>query len=142
MGPPPVLGIATLGISGATFHAFAAALQGVVAVGVKSVLPSPSPTASAGRVSSLLLLHLRFACGVTGNTDLPHIWDEVAQLKGSTEGLATLSQAILRGLLSCWRFFWRRAHFSASLPLLEFLNNLSLMNPSLVHTSDDMPGYG
>ena len=47
------------------------------------------------------------------------------------EGLATLNQALTRGLTSCLRIFRGRAHFSAFLPLLVFVKNMSLMNPSL-----------
>ena len=51
-------------------------------------------------------------------------------LAGKTEGLATLNQALMRGLPSCWRVFGGRAHFSASLPLLALIKNVLLMNPS------------
>ena len=37
----------------------------------------------------------------------------------------------MRGLPSCRRIFGGRAHFSASLPLLMFVKNVSLLNPSL-----------
>ena len=47
------------------------------------------------------------------------------------DGLATLNQALMRGLPSCRRIFGGRAHFSASLPLLAFVKNVSLLNPSL-----------
>ena len=47
------------------------------------------------------------------------------------EGLSTLNQALMRGLSPCCRIFGGRAHFSASLPLLAFVKNLSLLNPSL-----------
>ena len=83
-------------------HTFASALQGVVAVGVGAALPSPSPSAPLGRVAVISLLHLRFACGVAGDSDLPPIWEEVARTKGRIEGLATLNQTLLRGILSCW----------------------------------------
>ena len=51
--------------------------------------------------------------------------------QGKTEGLATLNQALMRGLPSFRQLFGQRAHFSASLPLLSLVNNVSLMNPSL-----------
>ena len=37
----------------------------------------------------------------------------------------------MRGLSSCCRIFGGSAHFSASLPLLAFVKNVSLLNPSL-----------
>ena len=52
-------------------------------------------------------------------------------MKGCMEGIVTLNQTLLRGLPSYWRFFRGGAHFSASLPLLAFIKNVSLMNPSL-----------
>ena len=54
---------------------------------------------------------------------------EQGQVK--TEGLATLNQALMRGLPSCRRVFGGRAYFSASLPLLALVKNVSIMNPSL-----------
>ena len=47
------------------------------------------------------------------------------------EGLATLNQALTRGLTSCLRIFRGRAHFSASPHLLVFVKNVSLLNPFL-----------
>ena len=47
------------------------------------------------------------------------------------DGLATLNQALMRGLPSCRRIFGGSAHFSAFLPLLAFVKNMSLLNPSL-----------
>ena len=96
-----------------------------------SALPSPAPAAPVEKVSCLSLMHLRFACGVAGDTNLPPIWDAVSQGQGKTEGLATLNQPLMRGLLSFRRVFGRRAHSSAPLPLLDFVRNVSLMNPSL-----------
>ena len=72
------MGITALGLSDAHLQAFTAALQGVVTAGVVSSLPSPSPAAPGGRVDRLSFLHLRFACGVAGDSDLPPIWDVVA----------------------------------------------------------------
>ena len=84
------------------------------------------------------------------DVDLPLIWESVAWGRGKIEGLATLNQALMRGLPSCRRIFGERAHFSASLPLLAFVKNLSLMNPSLdpvctgggVHALVDSPRIG
>ena len=63
--------------------------------------------------------------------DLPTIWLAFAQVKGRMEVLATLNQALMQGLPSCCWFFERRDYFSASLPLLAFVKNVSLLNPSL-----------
>ena len=59
------MGLGALGLSGATIHAFAATLKGVVATGLVVTLPSPFLDAPAGKVATLLLLHIRFSCGVT-----------------------------------------------------------------------------
>ena len=45
--------------------------------------------------------------------------------------LATLNQALMRGLPSCRRIFGGSAHFSTSLPLLAFVKNVGLLNPYL-----------
>ena len=37
----------------------------------------------------------------------------------------------MRGLPSCWKIFGGRAHCIASLPLIELVRNISMMNPSL-----------
>ena len=47
------------------------------------------------------------------------------------EGLATLNQALKWGLSSCFWVFGGRYHFRASLPLLMFVKNVILMNPTL-----------
>ena len=120
---------AALGLSDATLQAFAATLQGVVTAGIVSNLPSPSTSAPGGKVACLSLLHLQFACGVEGDSDLTPIWEAVAQGQGKTKGLTTLNQALMRGLPSCWQLFGGRAHFSASLPLISLVKNVSLMNP-------------
>ena len=131
MRPPPSTGLASLGLSDSALHYFTAALQGVVVAGVSAVVPSPAPSGPAGKVATLPLLHLRFACGVTVDGDLPTIWEAVYREKGRMDGLATLNQALMRGLTSCRRVFRGRANFSASLPLLAFVKNVSLRNPYL-----------
>ena len=40
---------------------------------------------------ALSLIHLGFACGVVGDADLPIIWEELAHIKGRTEGLTILN---------------------------------------------------
>ena len=86
-----------------------------------------------------------------GDWDLDPIWKEVARAKGWKEGLFTLNRALLRGVHLCQRAFGERVHFSASLLLLVFFNNASLMNPYLDptfagggggHNLDYAPGYG
>ena len=129
--PPPATGLAALGLSESALHAFAAALQGVVVAGVSVAVISPSPSAPTGKVVTLSLLHLRFACRVAVDGDLPPIWEVVTQGKGRMEGLATLNQTLMRGLPSYSRVFGGRNHFSASLPLLAFVKSVSLMKPSL-----------
>ena len=52
-------------------------------------------------------------------------------MKGRTEGLTTLYQMIMRGIPPHQRVFGRRSHFSVSLLLLAFINNVSLTNTSL-----------
>ena len=47
------------------------------------------------------------------------------------DGLATLNQALMRGLPSYRRIFGEKAHFGASLPLLVFVKNVNLLNRSL-----------
>ena len=131
MGPALAPGLASLEISDAAVHAFAAALQGVVVAGVETDLPSPFPTAPARRIAALFLLNLHFECRMAGYGGLLSIWGEVARVKGHTKGLATLNQVLLWGILSCRRFFGRRSQFSASLLLLEFIKTISLMNLSL-----------
>ena len=80
----------------------------------------------------------------------PPIWDSVTWGRGNMDGLATLNQALMRGLSSCCRIFEGRAHFSTSPPLLVFENNVSLLNPYLdpactgggVHALADLPRIG
>ena len=131
MGPTPSTGLAYLCLSGSTLRAFAAALHAVVASEDSMTVPSPAPYAPTGKVATLSLLYLRFACDVAVDGDLPPIWEAVSQGKGMLEGLATLNQALIRGLQSCRQVFGRKYNFSASLDLLAFVNNLSLLNPSL-----------
>ena len=102
------------------------------------------------KVARLSLLHLRFACGVAGDSELPPIWDAIVQGRGNTEGLATLKQTLMRGLPSFQQIFWGRAHFSAYLPLLAFVRSVLLMKPSLepacarggIHAVADKAGHG
>ena len=93
--------LAALGLSNSALHAFAAALQGVVAAGVSMLVPFPSLSAPTGEVATLSLLYLCFACGVAVEGDLPPNWGAVTQGKGQMGGLSTLNQALVRGLPSC-----------------------------------------
>ena len=131
MRPPPATGLAALGLSESALHAFAASLQGVVAAGVSASVPSPALSAPMVKVVTLSLLQLRFTCGVEVDGDLPLIWESVARGNGRMEGISTLNQALVMGLPSCRWVFGGRAYFSASLPLLVFVKNVSLLNPSL-----------
>ena len=128
---PPATYFAALGLSESALHAFAAALQGEVAAGFRKAVPSSAPSGPTGKVTTLSILHIRFPCGVEVDGYHPPICEAVARGKGRMEGLATLNQALMRGLPSCSRVFGGRAHFSASLPLLAFVKNVSLLNPSL-----------
>ena len=76
-------------------------MQGVVANGVAAALPSPGLSGPTGKVATLSLMHLRFVCGVAADVDLPPIWESVARGRGNMDGLATLNQALMRGLPSC-----------------------------------------
>ena len=93
MGGGASMCLAALGLLGATLQAFAEALKGVVTAGVVSAFPSPSPSPASPwvKVAHISLLHLRFSCGVAVDSDLPPIWEAVAQGRGKTEGLATLN---------------------------------------------------
>ena len=103
--PPPATGLAALGMSDSALRAFAAALQGVVEAGVSAEVASPALSSSKGRFTKLSLLHLRFACRVAMDGDLPPIWEAVAQGKGRMEGIATLNQALMSWMSSCcWVF--------------------------------------
>ena len=62
-----------------------------MAAGVVLELHFPSPAASLVKVAHIYLPHIRFACGVVGDSDLPPIWDAVVQGRSKTEGLATLN---------------------------------------------------
>ena len=129
MQPPLATGLADLGLSDSALHAFTAALQGVVVDGVSAAVPFPAP--SAPKFATLSLLHLRFACRVAVDGDLPPILKAFTRGNWCMEGLATLDQALMRGLSSCCQVFGGKPRFIASLPLLVFVKNVSLMNPSL-----------
>ena len=120
-----------MSLSNADVHAFTSALKGVVMEGVEAALPSSSSAAPVGRVMKLLLLHLRFACGVAGDRDIPTIWEAVDRRKASTEGLATLNKKFMRGLPYCCRVFGGREYLSTPPPLLEFVKKVLLWNPYL-----------
>ena len=102
------------------------------------------------KVARLFLLHLRFACGVAGDSELPPIWYAIVQGRGKTEGLTTMNQALMRGLPSFQKIFWGRAHFSSSLPLLAFVWSVLLRKTSLdpacarggIHAVADEAGHG
>ena len=128
MGPPLEPGLVDLGISDTAVNTFTSVLQGVVTSVVGADLTSPSPAAPHGRVVYLLLLHIRFACGVEVDVDLPPIWWKVATVKGHPKGLAIINHVIVRVFSSCWRVFGGRADFSTSLLILPSIKNFSLMN--------------
>ena len=114
--PPLATGLVDLGLLDYALNTFAAYLQGVVEAGFSADGTSPVLSAPAGKVVTLSLLHLRFACGVAVDEDLPPVWEAVARVKGRMEGIAILNQALMRGLPSCCRVFEGRAHFSPPPP--------------------------
>ena len=130
-GPPPATGMGNLVLSDATIHTFSAALQRFMTEEVLVALTPPSPSAPAGKFTTLLLLNLCFMYGVAGDGCLPLIWGAVARVRVRTEGITTLNQNLMRGFPSCYRLFGGIAHFSASLPLLVLLKNVLLWNPSV-----------
>ena len=101
-------------------------------------------------MATLSLLQIRFVCGVAADVDLPPIWESVARGQGKMDRLATLNQALMRCLPYSPRISRGRAHFSAYPPLLAFVKNVSLLNPSLdpvctgggVHALADFPRIG
>ena len=107
--------------------------------GVGEALPSPSPIIPSERVASLYLLHLRFTCGVADYGDLDPIWEDITRSKGQIEGLADLKQALFQGLPYCLWVFRGRYHFIASLPLIDFIKKVSVLNPPL---DPPFPGGG
>ena len=130
-GAPPSPGLSAMSTSDAAVHAFAVVLQVVGAAGVGSALSFPSPIAPSGRVSALLMIHLLFTWRVAGGADLPPICEEVDRVKWCMWVLATLNRTLLRELPSFWRVFGGKVHFSASLSILVFVKNVSLLNPSM-----------
>ena len=118
-----------MGLTESAVHALAVSLLGVVANGVAAALPSPAPSGPTGKVATLSLLHLRFVCRVAADVDLPPIWELVARGRGKMDGLATLNQALMRGLPSCCRIFGGSAHFSASPPPARVCQKRELAEP-------------
>ena len=105
MSPPLATCLAALGLPYSAIRAFAAALKGVAAAGIRAAVPSLALYFPTGKVATLYLLHLRFSCRVAVDGDLPPIYEAVARVKGSMERLATLNQALMRVLTSCFRVF-------------------------------------
>ena len=91
MRPPPSTFLAALGLSDYALHSFTAALQGVVVSGVSVAVPFSALSAPTGKVATLSLVHLRFACGVAVDGYVPLIWEAFSQQKGRMEGLSTLN---------------------------------------------------
>ena len=78
MSPPPATGLSALGFSDSVLHAITAALQGVLAAGVRAAVPSPYSSTPTGKVATLYLLYFLFTCGVTVDGYLPTIWEKIA----------------------------------------------------------------
>ena len=88
----------------------------MVADGFSAEVNSPDTSNPRGKITTLYLLHLCFACGVEVDGDLHPIWEEFALGKGRMEGLATLNQNLMRVLPSCCQVFGGRDNFSAPPP--------------------------
>ena len=125
------MGLTALVISDTVIHAFTSELSVVLAAVVGAVLPSPSPAAPMGKVATLSLLHFRLVCGVVVDGYLPTIWEAFYKWRGRMEVMTTLNQTVLRGLPSCFRLLLGRFQLSASFPLIAFVKNISLLDPSL-----------
>ena len=76
--PPLATGLADIGLTDSAIHAFAVALQDVVAAGVSAAVPYPDPSAPTGKIATLYLLQLSFAYGVAVDGFLPQIWEAFA----------------------------------------------------------------
>ena len=57
-----------------------------------------SSSSIPGNLSTLKLLHLRFLCGVSSDTDIPTIWSEVYASSSKQAGLAILVQYLMAGM--------------------------------------------
>ena len=68
------MGMGSLGLLDVAVHSFTAVIQGVGVILVVAELPSPYLDVSADRVATLSLLHLCFACRVSGDGDMSPIW--------------------------------------------------------------------
>ena len=82
MRPPLATGLAALGLSDSALYSFPASLQVMVATAVSAAVLSSALSSPTGKVATLSLLHLRFACGMAVYGDLPPIWEAVAWGKG------------------------------------------------------------
>ena len=111
MVPPLNTGLASLGLYDSALHNIAEAPQGVLAAGVSTEVPSPYPSALAGKIATISIFHPRFACRVAVDGDLPPVWEAVARVKGRMEELANLNRDLMRVLPSCCQVFVGRAHF-------------------------------
>ena len=98
-------------------------------VDIPSIPPFPWATAPqmGGRSQSTVTLHAKRRCRRETVTTFP----VSAGGEGGIEGIATIYQALMRGLPSCCRVFRGRAHFRGSLPLIVFFKKMSLLNLSL-----------
>ena len=89
--PLPATGIAPLCLPDSALHAFAVALQGVVVAGFSTTVSSISPYFPMGKVATLSLLNLCFACKAAVDGDLSPILESSARGKGGMVGLSTLN---------------------------------------------------
>ena len=63
--------------------------------------PFLSPASTMVRISPLKWLHLCFVCGVTMDTEVTAIWEELVAATINQKGLAVLSHYFLTGMESC-----------------------------------------
>ena len=92
--------------------------QGVIYVGFIVTLPTPATTKMVNRVVILLILYLHFYYGVVGDSNSPPTWGDVKRFQGKVEMLATLDQALIRGIPPFCNNFGVSEYFSNSLPLI------------------------
>ena len=73
----PATGLTALGLSDFALNAFTLYLQGVVATGVSTAVPSPALYVPTGKVAKISLLHLRSTCRVAVDGGLPTILEAI-----------------------------------------------------------------
>ena len=76
------------------------------------------------------LLHLRMVCAVATNVDVPEIWSNVEASPIKQEGLVTLVQYFMFGMMVYhWDFMGHAALLYISIPLYNFFARDRFTNP-------------